>query len=200
MISNYAKLISDNLDRLYKNLPEDLSLALPADRKEDSFIFEAFGKMCWIRPDGVTMGNDKETGVLGVLISLYALHASSEPCILQPLKAFKDFSGSMPYVGAFASHTENILIPYVEKIEKTQNCIMERLQGNDASEITGGDFSFFARPLPKITLCYIFYRADEEFPPSATCLFSNNAPSFLPLDALADVGEYTSKEIIQLLA
>ena len=200
MTSNYAKLNSDNLNRLYKNLPEDLSLALPADRKEDSFIFQAFGKMCRISPDGVSMGNDKETGVLGVLISLYAIHAGSELCTLQPLKAFKDFSGSMPYVGAFASHAENILVPHVERIEKAKNRIMERLQGNDAYEIAGGDFSFFARPLPKITLCYIFYRADEEFPPSATCLFSNNAHNFLPLDALADVGEYTSKKIIQLLA
>ena len=200
MTSNYAKLISDNLNRLYKNLPEDLSLALNADRKEDSFIFKAFGKVCRISPDGVTMGNDKENGVLGVLISLYALHASPEPCVLQPLKAFKDFSGSMPYVGAFASHAENILVPHVERIEKTKNRIMEHLQGNDAYEIAGGDFSFFARPLPKITLCYIFYRADEEFLPSATCLFSNNASSFLPLDALADVGEYTSRKIIQILA
>ena len=199
MTSNYAKLISDNLNKLYKNLPEDLSLALAADRKENAFIFQAFGKMCLISHDGVTVGNDKETGVLGVLISLYALHASPEPCVLQPLKAFKDFSGSMPYVGAFASHAENILVPYVEKIKEEQNRIMEYMQGKDASEIAGGDFSFFLCPLPKITLCYIFYRADEDFSASATCLFSNNAHNVLPLDALADVGEYTSRGIIQLL-
>ena len=40
---------------------------------------------------------------------------------------------------------------------------------------------------------------DEEFPASVTCLFSQNALSFMPLDGLADVAEYTSKAIIQLL-
>lgn len=41
---------------------------------------------------------------------------------------------------------------------------------------------------------------DEEFPASATCLFSNNALSFLPIDALADIGEYTSKKIIEIIS
>jgi hypothetical protein len=47
-------------------------------------------------------------------------------------------------------------------------------------------------------LNYIFYLADDEFPASATCLFSNNALSFLPIDALADTGEYCSRKIIEL--
>lgn len=136
----------------------------------------------------------------GVLISLYILNAGPESSVLQPLKAFKDFTGSMPYIGAFASYTEKILVPDVQRIEEAQNRIMEYMQGKDASEIAGGDFSFFLCPLPKITLCYIFYRADEDFSASATCLFSSNAHRFLPLDALADVGEYTSRKIIQILA
>ena len=199
MTGNYEKIIHDNLDRLYKDLPKDLELKLPANRKENSFLFEAFGKECLIRQDGINLGGREETGVLGVLISLYTLNVDIEPSVLQPLKAFKDFPGSMPYIGTFASYTEKILVPYVEKIEDKQNHIIEYMQGEDALKITGGDLSFFLRPLPKITLCYIFYRADEDFSASATCLFSNNAHRFLPLDALADVGEYTSREIIKML-
>ncbi|MDY6790870.1 MAG: DUF3786 domain-containing protein [Thermodesulfobacteriota bacterium] len=199
MTSNYEKIIHDNLDRIYTNLPQDLGLILPANQKGDSFFFEAFGEECRIQPEGIHLGGREETGVLGVLISLYMLNACPETSVLQPLKAFKDFPGSMPYVGAFASYTEKILVPYVHSIEEAQNRIMERMQGKDASEISGGDFSFLLCPLPKITLCYIFYRADDEFSASATCLFSNNAHQFLPLDALADVGEYTSRKIIQLL-
>ena len=63
----------------------------------------------------------------------------------------------------------------------------------------GGDFSFILYPLPKIALCFIFYLPDEEFPASVTCLFSANALSFIPLDGLADVAEYTSKGIIGLI-
>jgi hypothetical protein len=43
------------------------------------------------------------------------------------------------------------------------------------------------------------WRPDEEFPASVICLFSQNALSFMPLDGLADVAEYTSKAISQLI-
>jgi len=49
--------------------------------------------------------------------------------------------------------------------------------------------------LPKIALLLIFYLPDEDFPASATCLFSTNALSFMPLDGLADVAE-TSKALM----
>jgi len=48
-----------------------------------------------------------------------------------------------------------------------------------------GDFSLVLFPLPKIALYYIFYLPDDEFSASATCLFSANAVSFLPVDGLA---------------
>jgi hypothetical protein len=53
--------------------------------------------------------------------------------------------------------------------------------------------------LPKIALCYIFYEADDDFPASVTCLYSNNANQFMSVDGLADVGEYTSRKIINLI-
>ena len=199
MTDNYQQIVHHNLKKLYNPLSVDLAEALPSLREGDCFIFEAFGKQCRIRPEGISLDNSGETGVLGILISLYALHAGPQPQKLEPLKSFRDFPDSMPYVGAFASHTEGILIPQVTKIEKAQNRIMETLQGREAIDLTGGDFSFLVRPLPKISLCYIFYRADEEFPASVTCLYSSNAPTFLPMDALADVGEYTSRTILTLL-
>ncbi|MBC2717373.1 MAG: DUF3786 domain-containing protein [Desulfobacteraceae bacterium] len=61
------------------------------------------------------------------------------------------------------------------------------------------NFSFTVYPLPKIALCYIFYEADHEFPASVTCLYSNNARFFLPVDGLADGGEYTSKKILRVI-
>jgi hypothetical protein len=199
MQDNYQQIVDHNLKKLYNPLSADLAEALPSMREGDCFIFEAFGKQCRIRPEGISLDNSDETGVLGILISLYALHAGPQLQKLKPLKSFRDFPNSMPYVGAFASHTEGILIPQVTKIEKAQNRIMETLQGREATDLAGGDFSFLVRPLPKISLCYIFYRDDEEFPASVTCLYSSNAPTFLPMDALADVGEYTSRTILTLL-
>jgi hypothetical protein len=87
----------------------------------------------------------------------------------------------------------------VDRIVKRRDIILSRFQGHQAPEDLKGDLSFVVYPLPKVALAYIFYFPDEEFPASATCLFSANALSFLPLDGLADLGEYTTKAIVELV-
>lgn len=199
-MDNYEKIIHDNLDRLYKNLPENLDRLLPGPRQTGQFRLKALGQSCQIRPDGVCLGEKPETGVVGILITLYALHANEDPCMPTPFKAFREFPNSQPYVGAFASHTESILIPHIDAIADNLDLIFETLNGELSTVTEGGDLSIIVRPFPKIMLNYIFYLADDEFPASATCLFSNNALSFLPIDALADTGEYMSKFIIELVS
>ena len=188
MSNNYAKIVRDNLDKLFENLSPDLADAMSARQSDGVFLFEAFGENCEIRSDGV----------IGILISLFALNTTLEACRVEPLKAFKDLPNSMPYASAFVTHTQQILIPHVEAIQASTGQIIAALNGCEAPSHVGGDFSFMVYPLPKIALCYIFYEADEDFPASVTCLYSNNAPSFLPIDALADVGEYTSKKILAI--
>ncbi|UCD31560.1 MAG: DUF3786 domain-containing protein, partial [Desulfobacterales bacterium] len=169
MEDNYTKIVNDNLTNLYKTLPDDLARALPGDQDGKNFMFEAFGERCEIRPNEILLGKEKQTGVVGILISLYALYATTTASVLEPLQAFKDFPNSMPYAAAFVTHTQQILVPYVADIITARNSIMERLKGQDAPHSVKGDDSFVVYPLPKIALCYIFYEADEDFPASATC-------------------------------
>lgn len=199
MTDNYTKIVQDNLKQLYNSLPPDLAGNLPAKQTGNRFTLEAFGKNCLIEPDGITFGENDFSPVFGILISLYALNARSDACLLEPLKAFKEFPDSMPYTGAFTTHTEQILVPYVDRIKSSSAIIKEALNGTESPDNTGGDFSFVVYPLPKIALCYIFYEADDDFPASVTCLYSTNARQFLPVDGLADVGEYCSKAIIDLI-
>ena len=199
MTDNYAKIVQENLNRLYSNLPADLAKTLPGEQDAERFIFDAFGEKCVIAPGKITLGTEEHSSVFGILISLYALNASSDICVLLPLKSFKEFPDSMPYVGAFATHTEQLLVPHVVKIKEATPRITNALKGQKAPPETGGDFSFIVYPLPKIALCYIFYEADDDFPASVTCLFSNNANQFMPVDGLADVGEYTSRKILNLI-
>ena len=199
MPDNYAQIVRDNLERLYADLPDDLAQNLPGEQDGKRFIFDAFGEKCIIAPEKITLGEREHASVFGILISLYALNACSDICVLTPFKSFKEFSGSMPYVGAFASHTEQLLVPHVARIKRAVQTITTKLSGGKAPAETGGDFSFIVYPLPKIALCYIFYEADDEFPASVTCLFSNNAYQFLPVDGLADAGEYTSRRILDLI-
>lgn len=198
-MDNYQKIIRQNLDLLYKDLPENLDRLLPGKRQDEQFILKAFGQSWRISPQGITADGEAPPGAVGILITLYALHANGDPCLPTPFKAFREFPNSMPYTSAFAGHTEAVLIPHIDTIEKNLGVIFETLNGEIGTGCQGGDFSFSVRPFPKIKLMYIFYHADDEFSASATCLFSNNALSFLPIDALADTGEYTSKKILDLL-
>jgi hypothetical protein len=199
-MDNYEKIIRENLERLYKNLPNDLDRLLPGQQQKDQFHFKAFGQSCLIGPDGIFIGDEPQTGAIGILITLYALHANENPCMPTPFKAFRELPNSTPYVGAFASHAESILTAHIDRIEDNFDLIFKTLNGELSTGSEDGDFSIIVRPLPKIKLHYIFYRADDEFPASATCLLSNNALSFLPVDALADTGEYTSRKIIELIS
>ncbi|MBI5550232.1 MAG: DUF3786 domain-containing protein [Desulfobacterales bacterium] len=119
--------------------------------------------------------------------------------VLEPFKSFKEVPNSAPYAGAFANRTEQALVPAVGRLTQTREKILARLEGTAAPASVSGDLAFVVRPLPKICLCYVCYLADEEFPAGVTCLYSKNAHLFLPTDALADVGEYTTKAILGVL-
>jgi hypothetical protein len=198
-VDNYKKLVRNNLDRLYASLPDDLGHNLPAERSGAEFRFTAFGQACTLTPAGISLGGVEPPGVIGILLSLYALNAVPDRAVLEPLRAFKEFPDSAPYAGAFAAHAEQILVSSVDRIKTDRHRIIQRLDGQAAPSSVGGDFAFVVRPLPKIYLCYIFYEADADFPPSVTCLYGNNANRFMPTDGLADVGEYTSKSILEMI-
>jgi len=196
MTDNYQKIVNDNLRRLYATPPPDLAERLDARRDGDSFIFDAFGDECRLSPNGIRLGDGEIASVPGIIVSLYALGASPEALVVEPWRSFKEIPNSMPYWGAFASHTEQALTPHVAAIFKKVEDICRVFHGGPAP---GGDFAFIIHPLPKIALCYIFYQADEEFPATASCLFSHNASSFLPVDGLADLGEYSAKKILAVV-
>jgi len=197
-MSTYEKIISDNLKKIYTQKSPDLADAIGARQNNERLLLDAFGRKCEINPDAVLLDNVKQTGPLGIIISLYALNAKNQPLQTEPLIAFKEIKDSAPYAMAFASHAENILVSKVEQIKANLEKIVEKLNGSPGPDNVPGDFSILVRPLPKILLCYIFYEADEDFSASVTCLFSNNASVFMPTDGLADVGEYTSKQILKL--
>lgn len=199
MTDNYTKLVQINLAQLYENNLDDLAFNLSAVRKGDTLIFQAFGKKCSISPTGITLSETDPNPVVNVIISLYALTSQPDICLTAPFKAFKELPNSMPYIGAFTTHTEQILVPYVPVIKDSVGEIINTFSGSEAPSDIGGDFAFIVYPLPKIALCYVFYEADEEFSASVTCLFSNNANIFIPIDGLADVGEYSSKAIIEIV-
>ena len=199
MATNYEKIIRENLTRAYQKGEIKLQETLPARRDGQRLVFRAFGEECSLEPEGVTFSGKADPGPKGLIISLYAASSNPDSVILEPFKAFKDLPGSMPYQGAFTVNSENVLVPYVLKIKEKMDMILQSFPGQCHLESAAGDVSLLLYPLPKIALLFIFYLPDEDFPAAATCLFSANALSFMPLDGLADVAEYTAKALITLV-
>ena len=198
MNDTFLKIQLTYVRELYAKLPDDMDKSLQAVREHDVFHFKAFGQPCSITPKGIVLGGERLTGPLGVLIALYARHARRDEVQLEPPKAFAQMNGSLPYQGAFRVRSEQSLVPHVDDIKGSMDRIVRAFDGHENKDASG-DFSFTLFPLPKIPLCYIFYFADEEFPASVTCLFAANAESFMPVDGLADVGEYIAKKLIEVI-
>ena len=196
MTDNYQKIVETNLRRLYAAPQPDLVARLAARHDGDGLLFDAFGEQCRLAPSGIQLGDSPIPSVMGIIVSLYALTASPETARTEPWRSFKEVPDSMLYWGAFTSNTEQALVPHVAAIKNKAESICRAFHG---TSVVGGDFAFVIHPLPKIALYYIFYEADEEFPATANCLFSDNASSFLPVDGLADLGEYSSKRILEIV-
>jgi hypothetical protein len=199
MTSNYAAIIQANVQRLFTLEPRERAAAMAAEAVDGALSFKAFSQTCRMDPNGVHLDGVVEDGPKGIIISLYALHAVEAACQIEPLKSFKQMPDSAPYAGAFANRTEQSLAPAVERLEDHLPTILDRLEGTGAPAHVSGDLAFIVWPLPKIALCYVCYLADDDFPAGVTCLYSSNASLFLPTDALADVGEYTSRTILELV-
>jgi hypothetical protein len=198
MTTNYEKLLLTNLSEVFCKTTSDLHERLPAKKEGSGYHFRAFGEECCLTQKSVLFSGAPDTGPRGLLVSLYARHAGPEPIRMEPVKAFRDLPNSMPYQGAFIVNCERRLIPHVSRIRARSEQIKTAFEGLEGVPSLGGDFSLLLYPLPKIALTYVFYLPDEEFPASVTCLFSANALSFMPLDGLADVGEYTSRRLAEM--
>lgn len=198
MTTHYEKLILANLREAFTASPADLQERIPAGKEGAAYHFRAFGEDCCVTQESVRFSGRPDTGPKGLLVSLYARHAGPESIQMEPFKAFRDLPNSMPYHGAFSANSEGRLVPHVSRIRIRSEQIKAAFGGADGAPSLGGDFSLLLFPLPKIAITYVFYLPDEEFPASVTCLFSANALSFMPLDGLADVGEYTSRHLAEM--
>ncbi|MGD8388953.1 MAG: DUF3786 domain-containing protein [Desulfobacteraceae bacterium] len=200
-MSQYEALIRDNLRNAFAGGSESLAGCLPARQGPEGLTFSAFGASCTLTPEAVLLGGEQETGPRGLVVSLYAANATLDSVCLEPLIAFRDLPDSMPYQGAFAANTEQPLVPRASEIPAWRSRLLKALKGDETnpSPDTPGDISLLVFPLPKIALCYIVYLPDEEFTASVTCLFSNNARTFMPLDGLADTAEYATRRILELM-
>jgi hypothetical protein len=190
------------IEQIYGKGIDELERRILARREGDRFYFRAFGRDCCLTPQGVFMDGQPDTEWAGVLVSIYALHASEEEVCLYPLQSFKEIGGTVSQNRAsWVSVAQEELAKHILEIQKFKDRIVSVFDGHDNQGREGGrgDFSFTLYPLPKVPLYYNFYLPDEEFAASVTGLIASNARAFLPLDSIGDVAFVTAKSVVEMI-
>lgn len=196
-MSGYEAIIRGYLDKAWARSETVLQKAAPGVfDAAGALAFPAFGLRCVVHRDRVLFDGNLDHGPRAVLAAIYLAMVPERTTPLHPLKAFKEIPNSGPYQAAFAVHAEQALVPYVGQIRKHMESILSTFSGHRNTDAPSGDFSFTLYPLPRVPLYYIIHEADDEFPAAVTCLFGADCTSFMPLDALADVAEYTAQSLI----
>lgn len=143
MSDNYQKIVQENLRQLYGNLPIDLSENLPAEQVGEQFHFNAFGEKCVLDPERIILGEEEHSLVLNLIISVYALNANSENCVILPLKSLKEFPDSVSHVAASAMPASKLLVPHVAEITNAKQNIIKHLTGKKGHLIPEAIFPLF---------------------------------------------------------
>ncbi|MGQ9670786.1 MAG: DUF3786 domain-containing protein [Desulfosoma sp.] len=197
-MNGYEEVIRGYLDKAWARSKGVLQRAIPALLEATGALsFPAFGRRCTVERERVLFDGHVDLGPRAVLASIYIGHVPEHTASLHPLKAFKEIPNSGPYQAAFAVHAEQVLVPHVPKIKIHLDHLLQIFSGHRNTDAPSGDFSFTLYPLPRIPLYYIVHEPDEEFPAAVTCLFGSGCASFMPLDALADVAEYTAQSLLE---
>ncbi len=130
--------------------------------------------------------------VTRVLLLHYLVRANGAP-MARKWVGYKDIPGGLLYSAVFA---RRVTEPLVRKFGNAPGRFMETgIQlGGEPQEI--GDTSFIVRALPCVSLHYVLWKGDEEFPPSVQVLFDASVDQYLLLEDIVVLGQMATGRLI----
>lgn len=154
-----------------------------------------FGRNVSAREDGVYIDNARLDTVGSILVVRYLLTKGDEPLrnAWVPYRDFKDGARFASYIKA------NIEDRLAKAFAGKKELLKERIQAINGvmyrSE-SRPDVAAALYPFPKVPLLLLFWDKDDEFDASLQFLFDRSAESYLDLEALAVLLEYTCQKLI----
>ncbi len=109
--------------------------------------------------------------------------------------SFKEVPHGMNYYPSFHSRTEKVLLrEFKDDLNSFKN-ICEKFGGEHCGE---GDMCYKIKVFPLLSLNFVVWKGDEEFPPNVSILFDETCSHYLPAEDLAILGELICEEIVSL--
>ncbi|HUJ90197.1 MAG TPA: DUF3786 domain-containing protein [Syntrophorhabdales bacterium] len=193
--SNYDAVLTGLLEEAKSRNAAANAPALGGSLVDGSAQIPLFGDICVVKDDAVYKGDPKLDTIGSILVLRYLLTAGDDP-LRNAWVPYRDFKDGAQFAFYIKANIEDLL---AKTFAGNQALLRERLQALGASMYRSEakpDVAAALRPLPRVPLLVIFWDKDEEFDASFQFLFDESAESFLDMEALAVLLEYTCQKLI----
>lgn len=193
--SNYDAVLADLLKETAEKRVAASAPALGGSLDNGSARIPLFGEPCTVREDAVHTNAAPLDTVGSILVIRYLLSAGDEPLrnAWVPYREFRDGAQFASYIKT------NIEDRLARHFAGKKALLQERIQaigGHMYRSESRPDVAAALYPFPKVPLLLIFWDKDEEFDASFQFLFDRSAASYLDMEALAVLLEYTCQKLI----
>jgi hypothetical protein len=130
--------------------------------------------------------------VTRIILLHYLIRADGSP-LTGRWVGYKDIPGGLHYAGVFARRVTEPLLRKFGRSPKLFKEIGIELGGESADV---GDASFVLHVLPLISLQYVLWAGDEEFPPTVQLLFDASVDHYLSLEDIVVLGQMATGRLI----
>ena len=166
--------------------PEDTAIKAGADYSPDkkvltiSFINQAYQIS---HPDGTVLTADGERASTyhAIIILHYLATATGEPLTGEWI-AYRHLPGGDIYIDPFQKRAVN---PFMMTFGGTPETFVKKALSVGGRQAGKSGYSVEFRVLPRVPMLFTLWPGDEELPGSATILFDQSAPGYLPTEDYA---------------
>jgi hypothetical protein len=193
--SNYDAVLAELLAEAASRHAIGAAPALGGSLSDGSAQIPLFSDICTVREDGVYKGDARLDTIGSILVLRYLLTAGDD-LLRNRWVAYRDFPDGAQFASYIKANIEDRL---AKVFGGNQALLRERLGTLGASLYRSEakpDVAAALHPFPKVPLLVIFWDKDEEFDASFQFLFDESASTFLDMEALAVLLEYTCQKLI----
>jgi hypothetical protein len=166
------------------------------NEEDDALLLAMLGQEYVIRHGGITLRGQKAPDVHELVLMEY-LNSSGTAMVETPWRSIGDIAGQP--VPEFPKHVELPIAQHVAEFIPRANTLLPHFDGVVSSSVISSDMAMTVLALPRVHLRVELSQEDQEFPPEAWILFSNNADSFLSVSGLQGLGELFKDRLLSLL-
>lgn len=131
--------------------------------------------------------------VAKIIILHYLIKSSGEP-LLEDHISYEDIPGARHYLPVFE---KKVTKPLISAFGYNRDAFLESgiALGGKAEEY--GNASFTLNALPRVSITFILWEGDEEFPPSVKTLYNPSVSGYLPLEDIVVLSKLAATRIMR---